>query len=253
MFPKNLLYLRKKNKISQYELSEAMGVARTTLGDYERGKTEPNISTLVNLASYFGVTLDDLLKRNMSHLDLEVIGSGDFRVLAISVDQNNKQNIELVDRRAEAGYLEGFQDPEYIKELPKIQIPRIPDGTYRAFEIQGNSMLPLLPGSIVICGYVERLEDLKDGKTYVVATNDGIIYKRIYNDVEGKQISAVSDNPSFPPYTIDYGDLIEIWQYYAHVSFSDSKKGIDEWLVSNISEIQRKLDEVVKAPVLGSE
>jgi phage repressor protein C with HTH and peptisase S24 domain len=169
-----------------------------------------------------------------------------MRVLAISVDQENRQNIELVDRKAEAGYLESFQDPEYISELPKLYFPQIPEGTYRAFEIQGNSMLPLLPGSIVICGYVENIDALKNDRTYVIATREGIVYKRIFNNINDHTITAISDNPAYPPYIIPWEDIAEIWQYYAHVSFSDIKKGMDQWLESNIGEIQRKLDEIIE-------
>jgi DNA-binding XRE family transcriptional regulator len=246
MLNKNLNYLRKKNKVSQQVLADALGVARTTLGDYERGKTEPNIETLIKIAAYFHVKVDDLITSNLSHQDLEILRNKDMRVLAISVDQDNRQNIELVDGKAEAGYLESFQNPEYISELPKLYFPQIPEGTYRAFEIQGNSMLPLLPGSIVICGYVEDISDLKNDRTYVIATRDGIVYKRIFNNLKDHTITAISDNRAFPPYTIDWEDIAEIWQYYAHVSFSDIKNGMDQWLESNIGEIQRKLDEIIE-------
>jgi DNA-binding XRE family transcriptional regulator len=246
MLTKNLNYLRKKNKVSQQVLADVLGVARTTLGDYERGKTEPNIETLINIATYFNVKVDDLLRSNLSHQDLEILRNKDMRVLAISVDQENRQNIELVDRKAEAGYLESFQDPEYISELPKLYFPQIPEGTYRAFEIQGNSMLPLLPGSIVICGYVENIDALKNDRTYVIATREGIVYKRIFNNINDHTITAISDNPAYPPYIIPWEDIAEIWQYYAHVSFSDIKKGMDQWLESNIGEIQRKLDEIIE-------
>ncbi len=243
---KNLNYLRKKHKVSQQVLADVLGVARTTLGDYERGKTEPNIETLIKIAEYFDVKVDDLIRENLSHQDLEILRNKDMRVLAISVDSENRQNIELVDKKAEAGYLESFQDPEYISELPKLYFPQIPEGTYRAFEIQGNSMLPLLPGSIVICGYVEDLRDLKNDRTYVIATREGIVYKRIFTNINEHSITAISDNPAYPPYTIPFEDIAEIWQYYAHVSFSDMKSGMDQWLESNIGEIQRKLDDLIE-------
>ena len=59
MISKNLNYLRKKNKISQQVLANAMELPRTTLGDYERGKTEPNLAMLIKLADYFEVKVDD--------------------------------------------------------------------------------------------------------------------------------------------------------------------------------------------------
>ena len=246
MLGKNLIYLRKKNKISQSELAEQMGVARTTLGDYERGKTEPNIATLLKIAKYFKISVDALINQNISHQDLEVIRNQDMRVLAISVDTQNRQNIELVDSKAEAGYLHSFQDPEFIKELPKLFLPQLSEGTYRAFEIQGNSMLPIEPGSIVICRYVESLKDVKERKTYVVVTQEeGLVYKRLYHHQHDQQtFIATSDNPSYPPYEIHAEAIAELWQYHAHISFSDIQHGLHEWLESNIHDIQGRLNRI---------
>src|SRR3546814_6005241 len=42
------------------------------------------------------------------------------RVLSITVDGDDKENIELVPVKASAGYLNGYADPEYIAELPKF-------------------------------------------------------------------------------------------------------------------------------------
>lgn len=168
MLSENLQYLRKKSKLSQKELADQLSLARTTLGDYERGKTEPNIAMLIQLADCFDVSIDALVRTNLAHREYEIIKNKDIRVLAMTVDKDNKGNIELVDTKAEAGYLESFQDPEYIRELPKINFPNIPSGTYRGFEINGDSMLPMEPGTIVVCSYIEKLKHIKNDRTYVV-------------------------------------------------------------------------------------
>lgn len=54
--------LRIQNNISQKDLAETIGVAPNTLSQYETGKREPDNSTLIKLAQYFGVTVDYLLK-----------------------------------------------------------------------------------------------------------------------------------------------------------------------------------------------
>lgn len=54
--------LRIQNNISQKDLAEIIGVAPNTLSQYETGKREPDNSTLIKLAQYFGVTVDYLLK-----------------------------------------------------------------------------------------------------------------------------------------------------------------------------------------------
>lgn len=245
MISKNLNYLRKKNKISQQALADAMEIPRTTLGDYERGKTEPNLAMLIKLSDYFEVKVDDLIRADLSHQDLEILRNKDLRVLAISVDQDNNGNIELVDTKAEAGYLESFNDPEYIRDLPKIAFPSIPEGTYRGFEIRGESMLPVEPGSVVICSYVERLSDVKDGRTYIIVSkDDGLVYKRVRNLKDKNSFFLQSDNESYLPYEIPYEEVAEIWQYYAHLSFSDSKATFNYMLEEKLNDIQKKVGEM---------
>jgi len=241
----NIKYLRNRHKLSQQELSEKLGVPRSSLSDYERGHTQVGLDSLIKLADIFDVKIDDLLRSNLSHRDLEILRNRELRVLAISVDADNNSNIELVDTKAEAGYLESFADPEYIRDLPKIAFPNIPQGTYRGFEIHGDSMLPMESGSIVICAYVESLKDIKAGKTYVIISKtDGVVYKRVKNDAHTGRLMLISDNDAYMPYQINYADIAEVWQYYAHLSFSDTKYTFNNMLEEKLQDMQRKLTEV---------
>ncbi len=245
MIGQNIKYLRNKHKLSQQELSEKLSVPRSSLSDYERGHTQVSIDIIIRLSDIFDVKIDELIRSNLSHRDLEIIRNRDFRVLAISVDGDNNSNIELVETKAEAGYLESFADPEYIRDLPKIAFPNIPQGTYRGFEIHGDSMMPMEPGSIVICAYLERLQDIKAGKTYVIISKaEGVVYKRVKNDPKTNQLMLISDNEAYLPYQINYADIAEVWQYYAHLSFSDSKFTFNRMLEEKLQDIQRKLSEV---------
>ena len=54
-------YLRKKQNMSQKELSEKIGVSRSTIGMYETGEREPDFETLEALADVFNVNMDTLL------------------------------------------------------------------------------------------------------------------------------------------------------------------------------------------------
>jgi len=245
MIGKNLKYLRNKHKLSQQGLSDVLDIPRTTLGDYERSKTEPNIAMLIKMSKQFDVKVDDLINKDLSLSEYEVLKNKVMRVLAITVNEDNEGNIELVDSKAEAGYLDSYQNPEYIKELPRIQFPNIPRGTYRGFEITGESMLPIESGSIIIASYVERLDEVKDDKTYIVISKkDGLVYKRLRLDKDKNQLVLSSDNELYLPYTIDFEEIDELWQYYAHLSFSDSKTSSDVMMDSRINDIQKKVGDL---------
>lgn len=53
--------LRKKCGITMKELGEKIGVAESTISQYETGKRQPDYETLLKLGEYFGVTVDFLL------------------------------------------------------------------------------------------------------------------------------------------------------------------------------------------------
>lgn len=56
-------YLRRKKKLNQAEIADLSGISRATWSDYERNHTQPNFSTLIKIADFFGVSVDVLLGR----------------------------------------------------------------------------------------------------------------------------------------------------------------------------------------------
>ena len=247
MLAQNLHFLRRKTGRSQQELADLLEIPRTTWSGYELGKVEPNITMLRKISKLFDQSIDRLLKDRIDFDSYEIAKDDHLKVLAVTMDNDQRQNIELVYAKAEAGYLDSFQDPEYIRDLPKMYIPNLPSGTYRAFEINGDSMLPMPSGSLVVSKYVESLKDIKDDKTYIIITHrDGIVYKRVNNHPDKKCITAVSDNPVYPPYTISYSDIREVWRYHAHIVFSDARQQQADWLRDTVMDMQQKLAKMEK-------
>lgn len=61
-FQKNLRKLRLGKGLTQSQLGKKFHISRTAISNYETGKMEPSIRMLLNLADYFGVTVDQLLR-----------------------------------------------------------------------------------------------------------------------------------------------------------------------------------------------
>lgn len=245
-FAQNIAFLRKKKALSQQALSEELDIPRSTLSGYEQSYAEPDIRTIIQFAQFFQVDLDDLLTKKLSSSGTVV--KSEFEpesTPSISPTWNSNNFIQLVETKAEAGYMESFDDPEYIGELPTLHIPQIPRGSYRAFEIRGDSMLPLEPGSVVIASYVERLEDVKPGQTYVVASREGLVYKRLYPSA-GSGLRLVSDNALYPPYELPWEEVKEVWKFYAYISFSDGKAAFDAMVEEKQERLYKQMDDVHK-------
>ena len=62
-FAEKLRSLRKEYNISQKTLAAKLGFNYTTISNYESGRNEPNISTLIRIADIFDVLLDELTDR----------------------------------------------------------------------------------------------------------------------------------------------------------------------------------------------
>ena len=60
-FNEKLQLLRRKKGITQEELARALFVSRTAVSKWESGRGYPEIESLKALASFFGVTVDELL------------------------------------------------------------------------------------------------------------------------------------------------------------------------------------------------
>lgn len=243
MISGNIKNLRLKKGKSQAEMAEETGICRSTLAGYETGSNEPNIDRLKSIAGYFNITIDELINNKKIRNKQP---DGNLKILTITVDSNNNENIELVPIKARAGYLEGYKDPEYIKRLPKFNLPNLPDGSYRAFEILGDSMLPINEGSIVLGKYIPEQADIKNNSRYVLVTkSDGVIFKRIVNESLEKLI-LYSDNPSYAPYTIDKETVLEIWSFHAYIGYPKNENTINMLdVVTRLNTIDNKLNKLL--------
>lgn len=217
----NLRFLRKQKNITQNDLADQLDVQRTMISAYEDGRSEPKLSTLQKLAEILEVGFEELLNHDIETLGRKALQKRGINILTIASDENDQENITLVGQKASAGYLNGFADPVYMETLPQFHLPNLSrQATYRAFELSGDSMLPLIPGTIVIGGYVDQLKQIKSGKTYVLVTQtEGVVYKRVFNYLEENgKLYLVSDNEHYKPYEVKGEDVLEIWEAKAFIS-----------------------------------
>ena len=230
-FANNLKFLRKRRKKTQMDLAAELELTRTTLSGYEKN-VQPPFKVLIRISHYFNVSIDAMIKYNLSMLpefqlsqiekgfDADITGNK-LRLLTISVDEEGKENIEMVPVKAQAGYTNSYGDVDFIASLPKFKLPFLPDNkTYRSFQIKGDSMLPVSEGSWVTCSFVENWNELKDGNACIVVTKDeGIVFKLIYNRLTDGKLLLVSTNPNYSPFELGVSHILEIWKFETLNSF----------------------------------
>jgi len=243
--------LRGKRGLSQHAFAnDILIISRDRYSKYESGRSEAPYEVLIKISKYFNISIDLLLTVDIRKYPLEdILKLPDNRiVLPVVVDQLGNNSIEIVPQKASMGYLSGYSDPEYIENLQRITLPFLTNGKYRAFPAQGDSMPPFKDGSYIIGKYVENINELKPGNSYVFVTlNDGISYKRLISGNK-KSITVSADNSFYKPYDIPFEEIVEVWQYASGIFPEDFEpKIVDNSNIQHILlELRRDVTEINK-------
>lgn len=236
---KNMKYLRKLRGWTQEEFANKLRIKRSLLGAYEEERADPRVDVLEAVADMFKLTLDDLLRKDLSDNKTTYLARRRAQKMA-----NGRTDIPFVPVKAAAGYLNGFADPEFIDELNTFTLPMLAGGDYRAFEIVGDSMMPTPSGSVIVGERVDNLDDVKSNHTYIVVSKtDGIVYKRIMkNSRQKNKITLVSDNPAYQPFTVNANDVLEVWQAQMIISKANTQQ---RWDVNQLADLVSNLQQQV--------
>jgi DNA-binding XRE family transcriptional regulator len=163
---------RKKLGLTQLELAKLIGVSKNTVLNYEKGSVIPESKIAI---------LDKILNDSDAKSNINSSNATQIHPEFIYVP--------LVSEFAQAGYLGGYGDVEYIETLPKIGFVINPQdrGNFLCFEVRGDSMdndsrESLIEKDIVLGR--EIISDLWSSKlpsaTYIVVhKTEGIIIKKL--------------------------------------------------------------------------
>lgn len=239
MANQNMKYLRKLRGFTQDEFAQKIGIKRSLVGAYEEERAEPNYEVLETVSDLFKVSIDDLLRKDLSETKGSYLTKR--RQLKMLAETNV---IHFVPVKAAAGYLNGYADPEFLDELNTFTLPMLTSGTYRAFEIIGDSMMPTPSGSVIVGAKVDSLDDVKNNNAYIVLSkSEGVVYKRVLKSNRSKnKLTLLSDNPIYQPYQVNTEDVLEFWS--AQMVISKVGQG-QRWDVSNLASLVTNLQDQV--------
>ena len=60
-FPHNLYFYRTQKQWNQKQTAHKLGISSTTYQQYESGVSEPRVTTLLRIAQFYNVSVDELI------------------------------------------------------------------------------------------------------------------------------------------------------------------------------------------------
>ncbi|MFT7033435.1 MAG: transcriptional regulator with XRE-family HTH domain [Cyclobacteriaceae bacterium] len=250
---KNIKKIRSLKKISQSEFAKIFDLTRGSIGAYEEGRAEPKIDTLVQLANYFGVSVDAFINKELTVADLysldlvkeklnEAHHFGKEPELAY-----RKGGIGLVKLNNQLEYVVNLGNKDFINKLPYIEFPVNFKGTSRAFELNGSEMEyhqnGLHHGDILLCLQVDlKSKKPEKGKVYLLVVGGRIVTRRL-KDVDDNKLYLMSDDPNYHDLEFSLEEIMQIWEVKgAYSTYLNPPKMLDE----KVMLLETQMEEVLK-------
>lgn len=185
-FGERLKELRREKRLTQIQFAEAFQISNGTIGMWETNKRQPDQSTLVKLATFFGVTTDYLLGRE------------EKKLINNEVELNDLYPVPLLGKVVAGVPIESQENLEgyiYISYKPKEN--------YFALRVQGDSMINagIRDKSILV---VHKQTYAENGEIVVAMLNGESTVKRF--KIFGNDIFLMPENPAFEPIHVQKND-----------------------------------------------
>ena len=224
---KNIRKIRTVKKLSQASFAEIFNLARPSVGAYEEERSEPKLETVIQIANYFGISIDSLLTKELTINDLynfNVHLEEDVKA-GLSVKSKTKLGEDFIktvlvpgDKQLE--YIVHLSNRDFIASFPKVLIPKHHDKNVRAFELTTDDMHDnfhgLNLGDLVFGKKINPPYKFNNGNLYVVVTREKVLIRRVKTKKE--HLELIPDNSNFSTINISKGDVMEAWEVEGYFS-----------------------------------
>lgn len=183
-FAKNLKYLREKHGMEQIDLAVKLGrKSASTISEWEKGKYTPKSGTLSDIAELFGVSLSDLMQKDLTIKQPSNVIDVEPDFVKIPILGNIACGSPIFAAENFEGYTYETSDS-------------LPTGNVFALIAKGDSMEPTIPNGAIVL--IRKQPDVENGEIAAVRINEDseVTLKRVKK--ENGSIWLIPDNPKHP-------------------------------------------------------
>lgn len=229
-FATNLKFLRTKKGLEQKDISDFLGLkSPTSVTNWEKGTNLARAGHLSDLASFFNVSLHDLVKVDLSkeneantitEIYNQLNSDRQTKVYDFATEQLNEQNNNVVNIsdyiEEETNWYEVkfygsvsagtglYLDDEQVETI-NFGADMIPTGTDFCLKVNGDSMEPMFNNGDYV--FIKRETDFRNGSIGVVIVNGEAYLKKIY--ITDNSIRLVSLNKKYKDITVTQDDTLK--------------------------------------------
>lgn len=181
-FKDMLIFLRKREGLSQLELGEKLNLTKSTISMYENGRRKPSFEVLEAIADYFNVSMNFLMGKDEAPAPLP----------ANILPMPKMKRIPLIGTIACGTPILAVEDATEFIDAPE----GIQNDIDFALECKGDSMINarIFPGDIV---YIKQQPVVENGEIAAVLIGEEATLKRVYYTPGNDRITLQACNPMY--------------------------------------------------------
>ena len=223
-----LIEIRKSLGLNQEEFGRKIGYRREVVSKVENGKMEPSrwfveaVLKFQNENSFQNAGPDVKILGKSSH-EPKRFNQPFYKQIQTLKNQTSEFLVPMVGIKAQAGYVKGFEQTDFIDTLQRYSLPPgvNPKGLeWSYFEVDGDSMEPTLSaGDILLTSLLphEDWKEIKNFSVYVILTDEQLLVKRVYNKSEKEWILISDNSETNPQVSIDLSKVKQVWTLRRHI------------------------------------
>jgi hypothetical protein len=129
----------------------------------------------------------------------------------------SRKRVRIVHAQAYAGYLQGYNDMNYLNSLPEHEIVVDEDGDFITFEVKGDSMEPDFPdGCYVDCKELEPSlwRNLIRGRVFMFLHPDYGLQIKVLLKQDGQTATFRPINQMYKDFDVDLSQVTKLWYFH---------------------------------------
>lgn len=214
-FGKNIRKIRSVKTLSQQSFAELFNLKRGTLGAYEEGRSEPKIETIIKIANYFSIPIDDILTKELtvnSLLKFKANLTTDHENIAKEVFAY----IPCITHKNADDYIRYHNKKAFVQDMPALQLPINPEKEFRGFTVDNLEMSSndkgLFPKDIVIGEIIPKnvFKKLNNGHLVLAVFENQLVLRRCY--LSGNTITLRADHKNIDDLEFPIKEIKELWR-----------------------------------------
>ncbi|PQJ20201.1 helix-turn-helix domain-containing protein [Nonlabens tegetincola] len=214
-FGKNIKKIRGVKSLSQQAFADLFNLKRGTLGAYEEGRSEPKIETIIKVANYFSISIDDLLTSELTVNQL-LRFNDNITLDPEDLEKEHFATVPCITAKNYQDYIAHFDNEFFVKDMPSLSLPINTEKTFRGFTVNNLEMTShdkgFYPKDIVIGELVPHkvIQKLNNGTVVFALINDHIILRRLYTTENGIVLRA--DHKNIDDIKVTMKEIKQLWR-----------------------------------------